>query len=62
MKNKGIFIAGTDTGVGKTYVAGGLAAALRKKGIDVGVFKAFESGVGSGHEDYKYLKKMAVMG
>lgn len=57
--DKGIFIAGTDTGVGKTFVAGGVAAALKKKGIDVGVFKPFESGTASGHEDYKYLKKMA---
>ena len=56
---KGIFIAGTDTGVGKTFIAGGLAAALRKKGIDVGVFKPFESGIAVGHEDYKYLKKMS---
>lgn len=56
---KGIFIAGTDTGVGKTFVAGGLAAALREKGVNVGVFKPFESGVGSGHEDYKHLKKMS---
>jgi dethiobiotin synthetase len=54
---KGLFIAGTDTGVGKTYVAAGLAAALRKKGANVGVFKPFESGVGSGHADYKILKE-----
>lgn len=59
MKNNGIFIAGTDTGVGKTFVAGGLAAALRRKGIDVGVFKPFESGTASGHSDYKYLKGMS---
>ncbi len=59
MKNKGIFVAGTDTGVGKTFIAGGLAAALRKKGVNVGVFKPFESGVGSGHEDYKYLREMS---
>lgn len=54
---KGLFIAGTDTAVGKTYVAAGLAAALRKKGANVGVFKPFESGIGSGHEDYKILKE-----
>ncbi|HEX5036612.1 MAG TPA: dethiobiotin synthase [bacterium] len=54
---KGLFIAGTDTGVGKTYVAAGLAAALRWKGANVGVFKPFESGVGSGHEDYRILKE-----
>lgn len=45
MKNKrGIFITGTDTGVGKTVVAAGLAAALKAKGIDVGVMKPVQSG------------------
>jgi dethiobiotin synthetase len=43
-KIKGIFITGTDTGVGKTYVACGLAKTLRKKGIDVGVMKPAETG------------------
>ena len=37
----GIFITGTSTGVGKTLVASGLAWALRKRGIDVGVMKPF---------------------
>lgn|SRR5574341_360454 len=41
---KGIFITGTDTGVGKTYVACGIAAALRSCGVDVGVMKPAESG------------------
>lgn len=41
---RGIFITGTDTGVGKTYVACGIAAALRKSGIDVGVMKPAETG------------------
>ncbi len=41
---KGIFITGTDTGVGKTLVAGGIAALLREQGIDVGVMKPAESG------------------
>ena len=40
----GIFITGTDTGVGKTYVGTGLAAALREQGIDVGVMKPAETG------------------
>ena len=35
----GIFITGTDTGVGKTVVAAGLAMALRARGIKVGVMK-----------------------
>lgn len=41
---RGLFIAGTDTGVGKTLVAGGLALVLREKGIDVGVMKPVETG------------------
>ena len=40
----GIFITGTDTGVGKTYVAAGLAAAFRERGKDVGVMKPAETG------------------
>ena len=39
---KGIFITGTDTGVGKTYVAAGIAKALRSAKIDVGVMKPAE--------------------
>lgn len=41
---KPIFITGTDTGVGKTVVAGAIAAALRARGVDVGVMKPLESG------------------
>ena len=44
MDKKGIFITGTDTGVGKTVVAAGLAVALKTKGIDVGVMKPIQSG------------------
>ncbi len=59
LKNRGIFVAGTDTGVGKTYVAAGIVSALKNKSVDVGVFKPFESGVTNGHEDYKHLKAIA---
>ncbi len=41
---KAIFITGTDTGVGKTLVTGGLAAALVRRGKKVGVMKPAESG------------------
>ena len=41
---KGIFITGTDTGVGKTYVAERIAAALVKRGVQVGVMKPVETG------------------
>jgi dethiobiotin synthetase len=43
-KGKGIFITGTDTGVGKTYVARGIARTLTRGGIDVGVMKPAETG------------------
>lgn len=37
-------ITGTDTGIGKTTVASALAAALRRRDIDVGVMKPAETG------------------
>ncbi|MEX0991427.1 MAG: dethiobiotin synthase [Actinomycetota bacterium] len=40
----GVFITGTDTGVGKTVVAAGLARLLADLGIDVGVMKPVETG------------------
>lgn len=42
--SKGIFITGTDTGVGKTIVAATLALVLRMKGVRVGVMKPVTSG------------------
>jgi dethiobiotin synthetase len=41
---RGLFITGTDTGVGKTYVAALAAAALRAAGRAVGVYKPAASG------------------
>lgn len=41
---RGLFIAGTDTGVGKTIVAAGLVAALRARGEQIGVWKPVQSG------------------
>ncbi len=42
--SKGLFITGTDTGVGKTFLAGILAGLLRARRIDVGVMKPVETG------------------
>jgi len=42
---KGIFITGTDTGVGKTVVGAALARFLSERGLKVGVMKPAESGV-----------------
>ena len=41
---KGIFITGTDTGVGKTIVSAGLAMALKGRGMRVGVMKPVATG------------------
>ena len=43
-KARGFFVTGTDTGVGKTLVAGGIAHILRNAGNRVGVFKPVASG------------------
>ena len=40
----GLFVTGTDTGVGKTHVGTALAAALAARGVDVRVRKPVESG------------------
>jgi dethiobiotin synthetase len=40
----GLFITGTDTAVGKTYVAARVASALRRAGHRVGVYKPVASG------------------
>jgi len=41
---KGLLITGTDTGVGKTTVACGLARLMRRRGLDVGVMKPVATG------------------
>ena len=41
---KALLVTGTDTGVGKTFVTCGLAAALRARGLRVGVMKPAETG------------------
>ena len=60
---KSIFITGTDTDVGKTYVTAGLAIMLRKMGMDVGVMKPFAAGLvqkkGYKSEDVEILSKSA---
>ncbi|MBI4441939.1 MAG: dethiobiotin synthase [Acidobacteria bacterium] len=44
MPERGLLITGTDTGVGKTFVGCGLAAALRRRGLRVAPFKPAETG------------------
>ena len=60
---KSLFITGTDTDVGKTYITAGLAISLRKMSIDVGVMKPFAAGVaqkkGFQSEDVEILSNAA---
>ena len=42
--SKGLFVTGTDTGVGKTFLACGLASWLKNAGYKVGVLKPAETG------------------
>jgi len=46
VRPRGCFVTGTDTGVGKTLVGQALVRALRARGLDVGVSKPIETGVG----------------
>ena len=44
MRMRGLFVTGTDTGVGKTLLACALAAWCRREGLDVGVMKPVATG------------------
>lgn len=41
---KGVFVTGTDTGVGKTWIAAGVTAVLRQWGLKAVYFKPVQSG------------------
>lgn len=42
---RGLFVTGTDTGVGKTVLAAAIVAALRADGVDVAAFKPVVTGL-----------------
>jgi dethiobiotin synthetase len=50
---RGLLITGTDTGVGKTVVAAGLARVLRSRGINVGIMKPFAAARGIFSRKYR---------
>lgn len=54
-----LFVTGTDTGVGKTFVACALAHALRRRGRRVSVMKPVETGVEGEPEDARALRAAA---
>jgi dethiobiotin synthetase len=57
----GVFVTGTDTGVGKTVVTAALARALKRHGLRVGVMKPVETGIvpGDAHTDSMRLRQAA---
>jgi len=61
---KSLFITGTDTDVGKTYITAGLGVVLRKMGIDVGVMKPYAAGTaqkkGYKSEDIEIISRAAM--
>lgn len=56
---KGIFITGTDTGVGKTVVSALLLDFLRSQGIDAGYQKWVSTGSAGGSPDLDYCLSVA---
>ncbi len=58
-----LFVTGTDTDVGKTYVTAGLAASFYEMGVNIGVMKPFAAGTaqkkGFQSEDVEILSSAA---
>ncbi len=57
----GVFVTGTDTGVGKTVVAAALARSLMSAGMVVGAMKPAQTGVADGADDLSFLTASAGM-
>ena len=61
--NKGIFITGTGTDIGKTYVTALLIKELRDQGVNAGYYKAAISGAESiSQSDAGYVNQVANIG
>lgn len=58
MKNRGFFVTGTDTGVGKTHVTASLLAAGRAAGLAVAGMKPVASG--AAHVDGRWVSEDAL--
>lgn len=50
---RGLLITGTDTGVGKTFIAAALARVLHTRGINVGIMKPFAAARGISSRKYR---------
>ena len=42
---KGLFVTGTDTGVGKTVISAAIALKMKENGINVGVMNAYHKSI-----------------
>ena len=61
--SKGLFITGTGTDIGKTYVTALLVKTLRQQGHDVGYYKAAISGAPTvADSDAGFVNKTAAIG
>jgi dethiobiotin synthetase len=56
--NHNLFITGTDTGVGKTYVTAALLAELRRRGVRAAAFKPIACGAGGRNDARIYARHM----
>ena len=54
---RGLLVTGTDTGVGKTQVAGALLARMCDAGLTPWAFKPYETGVASEPEDAAWFEE-----
>lgn len=55
----GIFVTGTDTGVGKTVVTAALAFSLKRTGLNVGVMKPIQTGTEvPGISDLEFIERV----
>jgi dethiobiotin synthetase len=61
LKLRSLLITGTDTGVGKTFVSCGLAAALAQRGLRVGVLKPVETGCPQGPDGRRRPQDAALL-
>src|SRR5689334_19570706 len=60
---RGLFITGTDTGVGKTHIACGILRDLREAGVRSGAYKPACSGVeflADGRQSWSDIEALAI--
>ena len=60
-RRRGFFVTGTDTEIGKTWVASALVAALKSRGLGVGVMKPIASGAEMTPEGLRNEDALALM-